>query len=154
MAQNLHIPRRTAAEYIKKYFERFPGVKNYLDASVELAKKRGYAQTIMGRIRRIPELSSPNYLTRSFGERVAMNMPLQGSAADIVKAAMLEVDHRLRGMRSGLILQIHDELIVETADDEVEKVKEILIDCMENAVKLQVPLKVSVGVGKNWLGCK
>lgn len=151
LAQNLKIPNHQAKEYINRYFERFSGVKRYLDESVERAKKCGYAETLLGRIRRIPELYSPNYNVRQFGERVAMNMPLQGSAADIIKIAMLQVDRALEGKKSKLILQVHDELIVDAADDEVEEIKQILIDKMTHAVELAVPLTVEVGEGKSWL---
>ena len=107
----------------------------------------------MGRRRQVPELFSSQFQVRKFGERVAMNMPLQGSAADIIKRAMIDVHARLEGMRSRLILQIHDELIVEAADDETEIVKNILKESMENAVSLSVPLTVDVGVGKSWIDC-
>lgn len=153
LAQNIGITRAQAKEYIEAYFRHFPSVKGYLDTSIAFAKEHGYAQTVMGRRRRIPELFSAQYTTRQFGERVAMNMPLQGSAADVIKAAMIAVAKRLCGMKSRLILQIHDELIVEAADDEVEQVKVILKDCMENAVSLSVPMTVDVGVGKSWIDC-
>ena len=109
--------------------------------------------TLMGRRRKIPELFSSQYTVRQFGERVAMNTPLQGGAADIIKAAMIAVSDRLKTMKSKLILQIHDELIVEAADDETEEVKKILRECMENAVTLKVPLVVDIGYGKSWLNC-
>jgi len=154
LAQNLKISYNKSREYIKKYFERFYGVKEYLDNSVNVAKEKGYATTICGRIRRIPEINSPNFMSRSFGERVAMNMPLQGSAADIIKIAMLKTEEALKDTGAKLILQIHDELIVETPMDEVSKIKQIIKDCMENAIELSVPLEVSIGVGKNWMECK
>ncbi|MCI8612135.1 MAG: DNA polymerase I [Clostridia bacterium] len=153
LSQNINISRAGAKKYIDEYFLRFPTVAKYLDESVRLAKERGYAVTIMGRRRKIPELFSSQFNTRQFGERVAMNMPLQGSAADIIKAAMISVHERLKDMKSKLILQIHDELIVEAADDETELVREILRDCMENAVKLKVPLTVDIGSGKSWIDC-
>lgn len=154
LSQNIHIAPRKADEYIKRYFERFPAVKTYLDGLVESAKTRGYAVTEFGRRRAIPELNSAKFAERKFGERVAMNMPLQGSAADIIKIAMIGVAKRLEGMKSRLIMQVHDELIVDTAEDEIDAVKEILKTEMENAAELSVPLNVDISVGKNWMECK
>lgn len=154
LSQNIHIPPRKADEYIKRYFERFPSVKAYLDGLIESAKKRGYAVTAMGRRRAIPELNSAKFTERKFGERVAMNMPLQGTAADIIKIAMAHVHAALCGMKSKLILQVHDELIVDADKNEVEKVKTILKTEMENAVSLSVPLDVDIAVGDNWMECK
>ncbi|MCH5154914.1 MAG: DNA polymerase I, partial [Clostridiales bacterium] len=154
LSQNIHIPPKKADEYIKRYFERFPAVKAYLDGLIESAKKLGYASTMFGRRRSIPELNSAKFTERKFGERVAMNTPLQGSAADIIKIAMVRVNSRLKDMKSKLIMQVHDELIVDTAPDEVEQVKEILKCEMENAVSLSVPLNVDISVGNNWMECK
>lgn len=154
LSQNIHIPPRKADEYIKKYFERFPAVKTYLDGLIEFAKKHGYAVTEFNRRRSIPELNSAKFTERKFGERVAMNMPLQGTAADIIKLAMINVHKRLKDMKSKLILQVHDELIVDAAPDETEDVIAILRSEMENAVKLSVPLDVDVSVGANWMECK
>ncbi|MDE7395687.1 MAG: DNA polymerase I [Clostridiales bacterium] len=154
LAADLKISRGEAKEYIDNYFARFAGVRAYLDDCVANAKKTGYVSTIFGRRRKIPELFSSMYVTRQFGERAAMNMPLQGSAADIIKIAMLRVSEALRGKRSRLILQIHDELIIEAAEEEKEEVKAMLKDRMENAVTLSVPLVVSVGEGKSWFDCK
>lgn len=154
LGQSIKVSTAEAREYKARYFARFPRVKEYLDAQVERAKKHGFAITLLGRVRKIPELYSSQFAVRQFGERVAMNMPLQGSAADIIKLAMLRVDRALAGMRSRLILQVHDELIVEAADDEVEAVRTIVRDCMEHAVELNVPLTVDVSSGRNWLECK
>lgn len=154
LSQNIHIPPKKADEYIKRYFERFPAVKAYLDGLVADAKKRGYAVTAMGRRRAIPELNSAKFTERKFGERVAMNMPLQGTAADIIKIAMTHVHSALDGMKSKLILQVHDELIVDADENEVDKVKSILKTEMENAVSLSVPLDVDISVGGNWMECK
>lgn len=154
LSQNIHIPPKTADEYIKRYFERYPAVKAYLDGLVESAKKCGYAVTMFGRRRSIPELSSAKFMERKFGERVAMNMPLQGSAADIIKIAMVRVAARLKNFESKLIMQVHDELIVDAAPDEADKVVDIVKTEMENAVTLSVPLNVDVAVGKNWMECK
>lgn len=153
LSQSLKCSLATAKRYMDTYFARFSSIKPYFDSVVENAKKTGYTKTLLGRVRYIPELSSPNYMTRQFGERAAMNMPLQGSAADIIKLAMVSVAEKLKGLKSALILQIHDELIVEAADEETEKVKEILKDCMENAVTLKVPLTVDIASGKSWIDC-
>lgn len=153
LSQSLKCSVATARRYMERYFERFAAIKPYLDGVVEETRRTGYARTILGRMRYIPEINSSNRLTRSFGERAAMNMPLQGSAADIIKLAMVDVAARLKGMKSKLILQIHDELIVEASDDEVEAVKALLTECMENAVKLRVPLTVDVSCGKSWIDC-
>lgn len=153
LAQNLKCSPYVAKKYMTRYFERFKGIKPYLDGVVENAKKTGYTTTLLGRKRFIPELNSSNFQTRQFGERAAMNMPLQGSAADIIKLAMNAVYDKLKGTNSYLILQIHDELIVEARDDEVEKIEELLRSCMENAVKLRVPLTVDVEHGKSWIDC-
>lgn len=153
LAKSLKIPVWKAREYMRLYFERFPKVKPYFEKIVEDAKRCGYTTSLLGRRRYIPELSSPNYTVRQFGERAAMNMPLQGSAADVIKLAMVDVNRKLEGMKSQMILQIHDELIVEAADNEVEEVKIKLRDGMENAIKLSVPLTVDVESGKSWLDC-
>ncbi|MCL2062254.1 MAG: DNA polymerase I [Firmicutes bacterium] len=154
LAKNLGVSRYTAKDYISRYFQRFAGVKEYLDASVALAKKRGYAETMFGRIRKIPELLSPNFNLRAFGERVAMNMPLQGSAADIIKIAMVKVFHALKNKKSKLILQVHDELIIDAFGEEAEEVAALLKTCMESAAQLKVPLVADLGTGKTWYECK
>ena len=153
LSQSLKCSVATARQYMKRYFERFPAIKPYFDGVVATAKENGYTTTLLGRKRYIPELVSSNAMRRSFGERAAMNMPLQGSAADIIKLAMVEVDKRLENLKSKLLLQIHDELIIESADDEIEQVKSLLVECMENAVELTVPLTVDVSSGKSWLDC-
>lgn len=154
LASSLKISKADAKKYIDNYFARFAGVRKYLDTCVEQAKRDGYVSTLLGRRRKIPELYSSQYFMRQFGERAAMNMPLQGTAADIIKIAMRNVHRALQGMRSRLILQVHDELIVEAAEEETERVKEIVKDKMENAFTLSVPLVVEIGEGKSWLDCK
>lgn len=156
LARNLGISRAEAQEYIDNYFKRYPGIKEYMERIVELGKKQGYVTTLMGRRRYLPELSSRNFNTRSFGERIAMNTPIQGTAADIIKKAMNDVYYELkaRGLRSKLVLQVHDELIVDTYKPELEEVKEILKNKMENAIELSVPLVVDIGVGSNWYNAK
>ncbi len=153
LAQNLHCSVETARQYMQAYFARFASIKPYFESVLEKARENGCTTTLMNRLRYIPELNSSSYFTRQFGERAAMNMPLQGSAADIIKLAMVNVHDRLKSMKSKLILQIHDELIIEAADDEAEEVKKILVDCMQNAVSLRVPLTVEAKSGKSWLDC-
>ncbi len=156
LSQDLGISRKEAQEYIKTYFETFPKVKELLDATVAAAKENGYVTTMFGRRRPVPELSSSNYSERSFGERVAMNAPIQGSAADIIKIAMIGVERRLeeQGLRSRLVLQIHDELLIEAYQPELDTVKQILQDEMEHAVSLKVPLVIDMHTGMNWYDAK
>ena len=154
LSQNANLSRKEAKLYIEKYFATYPSVKEYMDSNVKFARENGYIKTIMGRIRRIPEINSNVYQTRQFGERVAMNMPLQGSASDIIKMAMIKVEDALKNLKSKLILQIHDELIVDTYPGEESTVKQILKDCMENVVALKVPLPVDINMGKTWFDCK
>lgn len=154
LSQNANLSRKEAKLYIEKYFATYPSVKGYMDSNVKFARENGYIKTIMGRIRRIPEINSNVYQTRQFGERVAMNMPLQGSASDIIKMAMIKVEEALKNLKSKLILQIHDELIVDTYPGEENMVKQILKDCMENVVTLKVPLPVDINMGKTWFECK
>lgn len=156
LSQGLDISRKEAEQYINRYFETYPVIKKYLESCVEEGKQNGFVRTLFGRIRPIPELSSDNYNQRSFGERVAMNSPIQGTAADIIKIAMIHVEKRLcaETKKSRLILQIHDELLVEAAEEEKEQVKAILQDEMQNAAKLCVPLEVDVKEGSNWYEAK
>lgn len=156
LAEDLNISRNEATEYIDNYFLTYPGVKSFLDRTVEDAKATGMSKTLFGRIRQIPELTSSNFMQRSFGERVAMNAPIQGTAADIIKIAMIRVHERLlrENCKSSLILQIHDELLIETHKEEVELVKNILVEEMMNAAKLLVPLSVGVSVGDTWYEAK
>ncbi len=156
LSQDLSITRKEAADYIEKYFETYPKIKQYLDSLVAEAKKLGYAQTLFGRRRPIPELSSSNFMQRSFGERVAMNSPIQGTAADIIKIAMIRVSDKLkeRNLKSRLILQVHDELLIEAYRDEIDEVSEILKDQMRGAAELAVPLEVDMHQGENWYEAK
>ncbi len=156
LSEDLAISRKEATEYIESYFKTYPGIKAFLDGAVETAKETGMVKTMYGRIRQIPELSSSNFMQRSFGERIAMNSPIQGTAADIIKIAMIRVHERLQReqLKSTLILQIHDELLVETHKDEVEQVKQIIQEEMMQAANLSVPLVVSLSVGKNWYEAK
>lgn len=156
LAEDLGVSRKDAADYIESYFKRFPAVKDYLNATVAKAKEDGYVTTVFGRRRYIPELRAKNKNLVSFGERAAMNTPIQGTAADIIKKAMVETDAALKkaGLKARLILQIHDELIVEAPESEAEAVTKLLTECMENACLLTVPLSVDVGVGKTWFDAK
>ena len=156
LAEDLNISRKEASDYIDSYFATYPDVKRFIDESVEHAKKTGMTKTMFGRIRQIPELSSSNFMQRSFGERVAMNSPIQGTAADIIKIAMIRVYERLRAehCESELVLQIHDELLIETKEDEVDIVKKILVEEMMQAAELKVPLSVEASVGSTWYEAK
>lgn len=156
LSQDLSITRKEAAEYIEQYFKTYPKVKGFLDGMVEDAKKNGYVTTMFGRRRPIPELASSNFMQRSFGERVAMNSPIQGTAADIIKIAMVRVYRKLKeeGLKSKLILQVHDELLIETEASEEKKVQEILESQMKEAAKLAVSLEVDLHTGENWYDAK
>ena len=156
LSQDLSITPKEASAYIKQYFATYPKVKEYLDSLVASAKEKGYVTTMFGRKRPIPELSSSNFMQRAFGERIAMNSPIQGTAADIMKIAMIAVFKTLKekNMKSKLILQIHDELVVETANEEIEEVKQIVTECMKNAAKLAVSLEVDLHTGNNWYEAK
>lgn len=153
LSNDLSISVSDAKKYIDSYFESYPQIKTFLDNLVKSAKEKGYSETILGRKRPIPELSSKNFRLRSFGERVAMNAPIQGTAADIMKIAMVRVFNELysRNLKSRLILQVHDELLIETYRDEVDEVRSILEESMTKAVELKVPLIVEIGEGDNWL---
>ncbi len=156
LARNLGITRKQAADYIARYFEEFGGVRKYMDEIIVRAHEDGFVRTICGRIRYIPELSSGNYNIRSFGERAALNTPIQGSAADVIKIAMNKVAAKLseKNYDAKMILQVHDELILYVKDEESHKAQEMLRECMENAVKLSVPLRVNVAQGKTWAQAK
>ena len=157
LAKNAKVSRAVAKQFIEQYFETYKNVKEYMNNNVKLATKQGYLRSICGRIRYFPELSAgTKYAVRSFGERAAMNMPLQGSASDIIKIAMIKVYDKLkeRNLRARLILQVHDELIVDTPLSEVQEVKDILRECMESAKELSVPLTVNVASGQNWYEAK
>lgn len=156
LSQNLSISRSEAKEYIEAYFRMFPGIKSFLDKEVKDAKEKGYSETLFGRRRPVPELKSSNFMQRQFGERVAMNAPIQGTGADIMKAAMIRVWEELcrRGLRSRIILQIHDELLIETACGEEEQVAEILKKEMMGAASLRVPLEIDCHTGADWYETK
>ncbi len=156
LSRDLNVSVATAKNYIEKYFENYSAVKEYMQSNVDFAKQHGYISTLAGRKRIIPEIKSSNFALRQFGERAAMNMPLQGSSADIIKIAMVNVFNALKneGLQTKIILQVHDELVLESPENEVSRAAEILKYEMENAVKLKVPLTVDVHTGKNWYDAK
>lgn len=156
LAGQIHSSRKQAKQYIEQYLEKYSGIKTFMDEAVEDAKKKGYIETMYNRRRYIPELTSKSYMVRKFGERVAMNTPIQGTAADIMKIAMINVFRELknRNLNSKIVLQVHDELLIETDVKEKDEVREILVNNMEHAAKLLVPLKVEVAEGENWYDAK
>ncbi len=156
LSNDIHVSRKEAADYIAKYFETYNHVKDFLDNAIADAKEKGYVTTMFNRIRPIPELQSTNFMQRSFGERVAMNSPIQGTAADIIKIAMVNVNKELkrRNLKSQLILQVHDELLIETLKEELEEVKDIVTREMKEAAKLSVELEVDINIGDNWYEAK
>ena len=156
LSNDLHISTKRAQEYINKYFETYSDVKEYMQKNVDSAKENGYVKTLFGRRRVINEIRASNYMVRSFGERAAMNMPLQGSSADIIKLAMINVHKQLKeqGFKAKLVLQVHDELVIDSPKDEAEAVAKLLKREMENAVSLAVPLTVELGVGESWFETK
>lgn len=156
LSQDLSISKKEAAEYIERYFETYPGIKIFLDGLVKSAKENGFATTIYKRKRPVPELSSSNFMQRAFGERIAMNSPIQGTAADIIKIAMIRVSKRFKkdNLKSRLILQVHDELLVEAYKSELDKVKQILSEEMTEAAKLKVVLEIDMHTGNDWFEAK
>ncbi len=156
LGQDLNISKKEAEEYIHQYFATYPGVKQYMDRLVAQGKTEGYVSTLFGRRRPIPEFTSANFMQRQFGERVAMNSPIQGTAADIIKIAMIRVNERLKRElpESRMLLQIHDELLVETRADQIEQVQAVMEEEMQHAVKLLVPLEVEVKQGASWYEAK
>ncbi|MFA5637066.1 MAG: DNA polymerase, partial [Anaerovoracaceae bacterium] len=156
LSTELNISRKMAESYIDEYFKKYANVKSFMDRQVEECKKNGYVTTIMNRKRPIPEINASNYMQRQAGERLAMNSPIQGSAADIIKIAMVRCHKQLlaEGLRSRLILQVHDELIIQAHREELDRVKIILCENMENALELKVPLSVDLNTGENWYELK
>src|SRR5918997_1784578 len=156
LSRQLGISLEDARMFIARYFERFSGVRAFLDRQIELARRQGYVETLFKRRRYIPELKELNFSLRAYGERNAQNSPLQGSAADLIKLAMVRIHRGLkdRGLRGRMLLQVHDELIFEAPPEEVEVMTELVRSQMENVVELKVPLVVDIGVGPNWLEAK
>jgi DNA polymerase-1 len=153
LSQRLRIPRKEAAEFIEGYFVNFPGVKKYMDNNIKIARENGFVETIMGRRRILPDINSNNGTVKGMAERNAINSPIQGSAADIIKIAMINIHQKLKDqhLKSTMILQVHDELVFDVYLPELDKMKEIVKYEMEHAVQLDVPLIVEIGTGKNWL---
>lgn len=156
LAAQLKVRKSEAKEYIEQYLNKYKGIKAFMEETPKKVKEIGYVETLFKRRRYVPEVNSNNYMVRQFGNRVAMNMPIQGTAADIIKIAMINVDKELKkqNLKSKLILQVHDELLIETYEDEKEVVRNILKNCMENVINLSVPLKVDINEGKNWYEAK
>ena len=154
LSRDLRTTRTEAGEYIRLYFERYPNVKNFLDSTIEQARNLGYVTTMFGRRRQLPAIKNSNFHQRGLAERMAMNTPIQGSAADIIKLAMIRAEKNLSHLKSRLVLQVHDELVIETVESELDKVSKIIRAAMENVVKLKVPLLVDVHHGKNWATAK
>jgi len=151
LSQNLNIPRPLAKDYIENFFEGYPKIKEYMDRIIKLAKEQGYTETLFNRRRYIPEITSKNFNVRSFGERVALNTPIQGTAADIIKIAMIKVDENLEkaGLDARIILQIHDEIILEASHEDKDKAMDILKESMESAANLSVPLLIEIDTGES-----
>ena len=156
LSQDLNIPRKEAKEYMDIYFERYPKIKEYISKVIEEAQTKGYVLTMLNRRRYIPEANASNKIVKALGERLAMNAPIQGTAADIIKLAMVNVYNKLKelNLNSKLILQVHDELIINVVSGELEIVKKLLKEEMENTIKLSVPLDVDVNVGEDWYKLK
>ena len=151
LSENLDIPRSEAREIINNYFEEFPTIRSYMDSNIQFAKEHGYVETIMGRRRYLRDINSSNQTVRGFAERNAINAPIQGSAADVIKIAMINIQKELKGKRSKMLMQVHDELVFDAHNDEVDELRSMVKEQMENAVQLAVPLVVDINVGKNWL---
>lgn len=156
LGEQIGVSRKIAKEYIEQYLDKYSGIKKFMEDISEIAKTDGYVKTLYNRRRYIPEIQSNNYVVRQFGHRIAMNTPIQGSAADIIKIAMINVYKKLREnkLESKLILQVHDELLVEAKEEEKEIVEKILKNEMENVIKLKVPLKADLSLGYNWYEAK
>lgn len=156
LGENLDIRAVDAKKFIDTYLETYPGIKDYMDQTIADAKEKGYVRTLFHRKRNITELKNPVYMIRQSGERIALNTPIQGTSADIIKLAMVKVYEafKARKLKSKMIIQVHDELIFDTCEDELEDVKKIVKDVMENVYELEVPLKVDINYGKNWFEAK
>ena len=149
-------PTEEAETHIRRYFERYPGVKAWIDKTLEEARRDGFVRTLLGRIRYLPEIKSTNGSMRGFAERTAVNTPLQGTAADLIKMAMIRIDEDLRArkLKSRMLLQVHDDLLFEVPEAEIETMRELVRDRMENVYSLKVPLLVEAGIGPNWRDVK
>ena len=154
LSERLNIPRKEAATIIENYFDKYPGIKSYMDESILRAREKGYVETIMGRRRYLRDINSSNHTVRGYAERNAINSPIQGSAADMLKIAMINIqnDFKIKNLKSKMLLQVHDELVFDVLKEELETVKVIIENRMKNAIhSLRVPMEVGIGVGINWL---
>ena len=153
LSERLGIPRREAADIIKNYFEKYPGVKEYMNKSIDFAKEHGYVETILGRRRYLKDINSANAVVRGFAERNAINAPIQGSSADMIKVAMIDIQDEFKklNLKSRMILQVHDELVFDMYKEEEDTVKEIVANKMKDAIKLNVPIIVDMNTGQTWL---
>ncbi|HCK87731.1 MAG TPA: DNA polymerase I, partial [Erysipelotrichaceae bacterium] len=156
LAEQLGVSRREAAEFIDTYYKKYPGIRSYMESLVEFCEKNGYVETLCGRRREIPEIRDKNRMVREFGKRAAMNAPIQGSAADLIKIAMIHIDKAMKeaGVRSRMILQVHDELIFNVPEDEKEMMEKLIAEGMEHAMTLKVPLSAECAVGSTWYEAK
>ncbi len=154
LSKNTGITRKHAHQFIQRYFEEYPGVKKYMNDIVEFARNHRYVETIAHRRRYLPDINAKSFNLRSFAERTAMNTPIQGSAADIIKIAMINMADAIKDMKTRMLLQVHDELIFEVPDEEMETVKKLIPSVMDSAIKLHVPLKVESHWGKTWYDAK
>jgi DNA polymerase-1 len=154
LSQQTEMNMDESKTFIDTYFKRYPGIKDYMDSAIATARKEGFVTTLFNRRRYLPEIKSKNRSVRQFAERIAINSPIQGTAADIIKSAMIKIHKEMSGMKSRMVLQVHDELVFDTHKDELEELVEIVRNGMEKAVKLKVPLIADIGTGKNWLESK
>ena len=156
LGEQLGIPRKKAKQYIEEYLTQYEGIKEFMENITKKAKEQGYVETLFNRRRYIPELNSNNYMVRQFGSRVAMNTPIQGTAADIMKIAMIKVFREIqkRNLKSKIVLQVHDEMMIEAPIEEKEEIKQIMKQCMESAIELKVPLIAEISEAPNWYECK
>ena len=152
ISQQTELSREEGAQFIESYFSTYSQVKNYLDSTINIAKEKGYVETLLGRRRYVPELKSPSYPVRQAGERIAVNMPVQGTSADIINEAMVKIQNELNrnSLNSKMILQVHDELVFEIPTDEETTMRDLLKEIMPNALKISVPLKIDIKAGENW----
>jgi DNA polymerase-1 len=156
LSRDIKVSRYEAKRYIDSYFARYAGVNDYIERVIREAREKGYVTTLLNRRRYLPDLFSPNRTLRNFGERTAMNTPIQGSAADIIKLAMVNIQRELaeHGFKAKMLLQVHDELIFDTPKEEIDRLKDLVRRCMENAMVLEVPLTVDIKIGPNWYDVK
>ena len=154
LAHQTELDLTGAKQFIDTYFERYPGIRDYMDKTKKFAHDKGYVTTMLNRRRYLPEINSKNHNVRQFAERTAINTPIQGTAADMIKLAMVEIHKRMSGMRSTMVLQVHDELVFDAHKDELDDLKKLVKSGMEKAIKLVVPVVVDIGVGDNWLDAK